>query len=552
MTRLLIVGGGAGGPTAAARARRLDENAEIIMFERGEHVSYAHCGLPYFIGGVITNRRHMTVSNPDHFKRRFRVEVRTSSEVKAIMPDTKQIEVADLATGANYSEPYDTLILSPGANPIRPPLPGIDAENIFALRNLTDADNILRFITERKPTKAVVIGGGYIGLEIAENLKRHDMEVTIVERLDHILFPLDPEMVRMVQKTLESNSIELVLSNAVTAFTKRDEQTIVQLESGTEISCDMVMLCVGVKPNIELAESAGLDIGELGGIKVNEYMQTSDPHIYAVGDAVETRCRVTGQKLLVPLAGLANRQARLAMDNIYGRKVAYRDTLSTSLIKLFETTAAVTGPNEKTLKRLGIPYLKCYLHPPSHARYYPPRSSMTIKALFSPHTGQLLGAQIVGGEGVDKRLDVFATAITAGMTVDDLTHLELGYVPQYGSAKDAVNMSGYVASNILNGDAPTTHWDYLETLEPGGHLLLDVRRQNEFDAKSIPNARLLPIDELRDRFEELPREIPIIIYCDTGIRSYIATRLLRQKGFNAENVSGGIRIWQPHRQPQTE
>jgi NADPH-dependent 2,4-dienoyl-CoA reductase/sulfur reductase-like enzyme/rhodanese-related sulfurtransferase len=543
--KLLIIGGGAGGPTAAARARRLSENDEIILFEQGEHISYAHCGLPYFIGGVITDRSLLTVSNPDRFRQRYRVEARILSKVKEIVPATKQIEVIDGTTGKNYRERYDILLLSTGASPVRPPIPGIDGEDIFVLRNLTDADNILKFIMEKEPEKAVVVGGGYIGLEIAENLKHRGIEVTLVEMLDHILAPLDAEMAEKVQHTLESNSIELVLSSAVNAFIKRNGRTIVELQSGREIGCDMVMLCAGTRPNIELAQSAGLEIGERGGISVNEYMQTSNPHIYAVGDAVETRCKVTGQKLLVQLAGLANRQARLAVDNMYGRKVVYRNTLGTSIIRLFDTTAAATGPNEKTLRRLDIPYGKCYLHPYSHSNYYPGSSQMVIKVIFSTSTGRILGAQIVGGEGVDKRIDIFATAITAGMTADDLTHLELSYVPQYGSAKDAVNMSGYVASNIISGDAPTVHWDEINSTDHERHLLLDVRRQDEFEAGAVPDAKLLPIDELRNRHRELPRDIPIHLYCETGIRSYVATRLLQQKGFDAKNVSGGILLQRP-------
>ena len=543
MTRLLIVGGGAGGPTAAARSRRLDENAEIIMFERGEHVSYAHCGLPYFIGGVIKDRSLMTIATPEHFKSRFRIEVRIKSEVKTIMPDTKQIEVVDGATGENYLESYDALVLAPGASPVRPPLPGIDSESIFVLRNLTDADKILKFIALKNPQRAVVIGGGYIGLEMAENLKHRGMEVAVVEMLEQVLTPLDPEMARKVQETLESNSIEVVLSSAVTDFSERNGRTIVRLQTGREIPCDMVMLSVGTRPNIELAKAAGLEIGELGGVNVNEYMQTSNPYIYAVGDAVETKCKVTGRKLLIQLAGPANRQARLAADNIFGRKTTYRGTLGTSLIQLFETTAGAVGPNEKTLQRLGIPYAKCYLHPYSHANYYPNSSVMIIKVLFSPDDGRILGAQIIGDDGVDKRLDVFATAISAGMTADDLTHLELGYVPQYGSAKDAVNMSGYVASNIVKGDAPTIHWDNTDTPEDKDYLLLDVRRQDEFEVGSAPNATLIPIDELRDKLEELPKDVPIYAYCDAGVRSYIATRLLQQKGFKARNISGGFRMY---------
>jgi len=541
--KLVVVGGGAGGPTAAARARRLDEHAEVVMFERGEHVSYAHCGLPYYTGGIIADRDQMLVSNPEQLKQRYRIEVRTQSEVRAILSEAREIEVVNLLTGENYREPYDKLILALGADPVRPPIPGIDLEGIFTLRNLTDADAILRFIAEKKPRKAVVVGGGFIGIEMAENFKHRGMGVTVVEMLEQILLFLDREMAEIVQNRLEDNGIELALSDAVDSFTQRDGQIIVRLNSGRDIPCDMVMLSIGVRPNIELAKSAGLEIGERGGIKVNRYMQTSDPHIYAVGDAVESWHLVTGESVLVPLAGPANRQARMVADNIYGYNTAYRGILGTSLLKVFDMTVAATGANEKTLKRLGIPCEKCYLHPNSHASYYPGASQMALKVLFSPDSGRVLGVQIVGGDGVDKRVDVFATAIMAGMTVDDLVHLELGYVPQYGTAKDAVNMAGYVASNIIHGKAPVAHWDELAGEEKGKALLLDVRSEEEYMEDAVPGATSLPLDELRDRLGELPEDRAIHAYCAVGQRSYIATRICTQHGFNAKNVSGGIRTY---------
>ena len=542
MTKLLIIGGGAGGPTAAARARRLDENAEIIIFERGEHVSYAHCGLPYFIGGVITDRNLMTVSTPDKFRQRYNIEVRTRSVVKAIDSKKKEIEITDLVTDKSYYEQYDKLLLSPGADPVRPPLPGIDGENIYVLRNLTDADVILSNISGRKPERAVVVGGGFIGLEIAENLKKREIDTIIVEKLDKVLPPLDPEMAEVIQRSLKSNGIKLILSTGVVGFANDKGSTIVKLEDGQELSCDIVMLSIGVKPNVQLARIAGIEIGEKGGIKVDQYMQTSEADVYAVGDAVETTSKITGEQLLVPLAGIANRQARLAVDNMYGRQTAYRGTLGTAIINCFDITAAVTGANEYTLKRLLIPYEKCYLHPNDHANYYPNSIQMIVKLLFSPDGGRILGAQIVGKNGVDKRIDIFATAIEADMSVEDLTHLELSYSPQYGTAKDAINMSGYVASNMLRGDAPTIYWDELENSEYENDLLLDVRTKEEAFIDMVNNAQLIPVDELRNNLDKLPENVPINIFCASGIRSYIASRILNQKGYKTRNISGGIRM----------
>ena len=550
--KTVIIGGGAGGATTATRVRRLDEQAEIIMFERGEHVSYAHCGLPYYIGGVIEDRNSLLISNPQQLKRRYRIEARIGSQVQAIIPDDKKIEVVDLRTGKQYQEGYDKLVLSPGAEAVRPSLPEIDLEGVFTLRNLTDADTILNFITERQPREAVVVGGGFIGLEMAENLKLRGIGVTVVEMLDQVMPNLDPEVAAMVQKTLRSNGIRLVLADAVASFTRRRGRILVTLKSGLELRCDMVMLSIGVKPNIELAKSAGLEIGKHGGIKVNEYMQTSNPEIFAVGDSVETVHVVTGEPGLIPLAGPANRQARLAADNIYGRKVAYRGTLGTSIVRLFDRTAAATGANEKTLRRLGFSYEKCYLHPFSHATYYPHASQMAMKVLFSPSNGRILGAQIVGDDGVDKRIDVLATAIMAGMAVEDLTHLELGYVPQYGSAKDAINLAGYVASNIIRGDAPVAHWHGISKMLSEKDVLLDVRTKEEFLQDTVPQAMNLPVDELRSRLGELARDATIYPYCRVGQRSYIATRILKQRGFDVKNMSGGFLTYKASKPDEVE
>jgi len=538
--KIVIIGGGAGGATTAARARRLDEQAEIVIFERGEHVSYAHCGLPYYIGGVIKDRNSLLISNPQQMKSRYRIEARIRSQVKAIKPDGKMIEVVDLHTGKQYQESYDKLVLSPGAEAIRPSLPGIDSEGIFTLRNLTDADVIVKFITERQPGEAVVVGGGFIGLEMAENFKIRGIGVTVVEMLDQVMPNLDHDVAVMVQQTLKTNGIRLVLADAVASFARSKGRILVTLKSGLELNCDMVMLSIGVKPNIELAGSAGLEIGNRGGIKVNEYMQTSNPDIFAVGDSVETTHMVTGEPSLIALAGPANRQGRLVADNIYGRKVAYRGTLGTSVVRLFDRTAAATGANEKTLQRLGLPYQKCYLHPFSHATYYPNATQMAMKLLFSPGSGRILGAQIVGDDGVDKRIDVLATAIMAGMGVEDLTHLELGYVPQYGSAKDPVNIAGYVASNIVRGDVSVAYWDEVSRMTSDKDVLLDVRTKEEFSQDAAPLATNLPLDELRSRLGELDKDATIYPYCRVGQRSYIATRILKQHGFDVKNISGGF------------
>jgi NADPH-dependent 2,4-dienoyl-CoA reductase/sulfur reductase-like enzyme/rhodanese-related sulfurtransferase len=541
--KLVIIGGGAGGPTAAARARRLDEFADIVMLERGEDVSFAHCGLPYYIGGVISDRGNLLVSSPQQLRQRYNIDVRTSSEVKRIIPESKQVEVVDLPNGNHYYEPYDRLILSPGAEPIRPGLSPVSSDRVFVLRNLADADDIFKFIHKKRPRRIVCIGGGFIGLEMVENLKLIGMEVTIVEMADQVLPPLDREMAEIVKQTLLRNDVRLILSDAVASITEHKKEMIVKLSSGDSISGDMVLLAAGVKPRIELAREAGIEIGKLGGIKVNKYLQTSAPDIYAVGDCVETEHLVTGRPVLIPLAGPANRQARVAVDNIYGRNIVYRGTLGTAIVSVFETTAAITGASEKTLIKSGIAYAKCYLHPFDHATYYPDAAQMALKLLFSPDDGRVLGAQIVGGEGIDKRIDVLATAIMARMTVDELAELQLAYVPQFGSAKDAVNMAGYVASNIWHGDAPTTYWD--TTADPAEKtLLLDVRNKTECRSGTVPNSKNIPLDELRSRLGELPEDTTIEPYCVVGIRSYVATRILQQRGYRVKNISGGFRSYQ--------
>ncbi len=546
--KIVIVGGGAGGATAAARVRRLDEQAEIIIFEQGAHISYAQCGLPYYIGGIIAERNALLISNPQQMRNRYRIDVRLRTQVKAIYPTTKLVNVIELNSNRRYQESYDKLVLSPGAEPIRPPLPGIDQEGIFTLRNLTDADVIQKFIDEKKPQEVVVVGGGFIGLEMAENFKIRGMDVTVVEMLDQVMPNLDREMAFQVEQTLKSNDIKLILSDGVASFAQNKEGLAVKLKSGIELQCDLVILSAGVKPKPELAKSAGLEIGKLGGIKVNEYMQTSNLDIFAVGDGVETPHQVTHEASLIALAGPANRQGRLVADNIYGHKEAYRGTLGTSLLRLFNKTTGATGANEKNLQQLGIPYQKCYLHPFSHATYYPGAMQMDIKMLFSPVDGRILGAQIFGGDGVDKRIDVLATAIMAGMNVEDLTHLELGYVPQYGSAKDPINMAGYVASNILRGDVAVSHWEDISKGLADQEVLLDVRTKSEFALESVPQAVNIPLDELRNRLDELEKDATIYPYCRVGQRSYMATCILKQKGFDVKNVSGGFLSYESQKQ----
>ncbi len=539
--KIVIIGGGAGGATAAARARRLDESAEIVLFEKGEHVSYAHCGFPYYIGGVIQNRDALLASTPERFKNRYQVDVRTRTEVKRILKDEKAVEVEELDTGKVYRERYDKLILSPGASPVIPQIEGVNLDGIFTLRNLSDADKIVRFINERNPQRALVVGAGFIGLELVENLRRRGMEVTLVEMLDQVLPAMDTEMTKAIEVELKRNGVNLALNEQVVKFEQEGNTIVAEFKSGRRVEVDMVMLSVGVKPNTELASSAGLEIGTKGGIKVNEFLQTSDPDIYAIGDAVEVPHFVTGEPVLVPLAGPANRQARIAVDNIYGRRVKYKGVLGTAIVKVFNIVAASTGVNEKTLNRLGIRYEKCYLHPFAHATYYPGSTQMTIKLLFSPSNGRILGAQIVGGDGVDKRIDIFATAILAGMSVEDLTHLELAYAPQFSTAKDAVNITGYVASNILVGDSPTAHWDEIENFQDGA-LILDVRTREEVMLGKYHGAVNIPLEELREHLYELPKDKTILTYCSAGLRGYIATRILVQNGFDAKNLSGGLQM----------
>jgi NADPH-dependent 2,4-dienoyl-CoA reductase/sulfur reductase-like enzyme/rhodanese-related sulfurtransferase len=533
--KILIVGGVAGGASAAARLRRLDETAEIIMFERGHYISFANCGLPYFIGGEIQNRDDLLLQTPRSFYRRFNVQVRTRNEVTGIDPDKKQISVKNLNTGQTYSESYDKLILSPGAEPVRPPIPGIDSERIFTLRNVPDTDLINDFIEKNRPARAVIVGAGYIGLEMAENLRRRGMLVAIVEMADQVLPVMDKEMTGFIQQELQKHNVALWLNDAVDSFQPSDSRLIVGLESGMELSCDIVILAMGVRPEAELARRAKLEIGTTGGIRVNKELETSNPDIYAIGDAIEVRDFALDNPALVPLAGPANKQGRMVADNICGGHRQYNGTQGTSILRVFDLTVAMTGASEKALEKTNIEYEKVYIHPANHVSYYPGAEQMHIKLLFSRPEGKVLGAQIIGSDGVDRRIDIFAVAIRAGLTVFDLEELEMAYAPPYGSGKDAVNMAGFAASNILEGTVQVVHWDQLNRDD----YVVDVRSAGEFKRGHIPSAVHIPVDEIRGRLAELPQNAVINTYCATGVRSYIACRILMQNGFIARNISGG-------------
>jgi NADPH-dependent 2,4-dienoyl-CoA reductase/sulfur reductase-like enzyme/rhodanese-related sulfurtransferase len=539
--KLVIVGGVAGGATAGARARRISEEAEIVIFERGEYISFANCGLPYYIGNVIQKRDDLLLATPEAFKERYNIDVRIFSEVVDIDPKEKTIKVKNLRAGKITEEHYDKLILSPGAEPIKPPLEGIDLENIFHLRNIPDSDRIKKLIDEKKPRHAVVVGGGFIGLEMAENLVERGVTTTVVEMLDQVMPPLDLEMASIVHEHLKEKKVELELGNGVSAFSEAYDRIVVSTQKGRKIGCDMVLLSVGIRPENKLAKKAGLKIGTTGGIWVDSTMKTSDPHIYAVGDAVEVRDLVTNFSTLTALAGPANKQARIAADNALGRKSIFTGTIGTSVVKVFDMVVASTGANEKFLKKHDIPYLISYTHSGSHAGYYPGATSTSIKLIFSPGKGRILGAQIIGKKGVDKRIDVLSTAIRAKMSVFDLEELELAYAPPYSSAKDPVNIAGFVAANILKGDMEIAQWNEVSDLVNGGVVLLDLRTKPELKHNGkIEGALHIPIDELRNRLSELDKETQYLPFCAVGFRGYLGHRILVQNGFKSKNLSGGF------------
>jgi NADPH-dependent 2,4-dienoyl-CoA reductase/sulfur reductase-like enzyme/rhodanese-related sulfurtransferase len=542
--KLLIVGGVAGGASAAARARRLSEEADIVMFERGPHVSFANCGLPYYLGGEITDRDKLLVVTPTRLRTRFKLDVRVRTSVDAIDPVAKKIRVRDLASGREYEESYDKLILAPGAAPIRPPLPGIDLLGVFTLRNLEDMDRI-KAILDHGVRQAVVVGAGFIGLELVENLVLRGVDATLIELQDQVLPPFDQEMTTPIAQELAAKGVSLLLGQSAEAFEHGPDGLVVRLKSGQRLSGQLVVLGVGVRPENKLAVAAGLEVGPRGGIRVNDHLQTSDPHIYAVGDAIEVRDFVTGEPAQVPLAGPANRQGRIAADHIFGRHARYRGTQGTAIVRVFDRTAALTGASEKALRGAKRPYRKVYVHPTHHAGYYPGAEAMTLKLLFDPGDGKVLGAQAVGGAGVDKRIDVLAVAIQAGMTVFDMEEMELAYSPQYGSAKDPINMAGFVAGGLLRGDHPQVDVEAATAAAATGRLfLVDVRAPKEFAGGHVTGAVNIPLDELRSRLGELPRDRKIAVYCQVGQRGYLATRILRQADLDAVNVGGGFKTYQ--------
>jgi NADPH-dependent 2,4-dienoyl-CoA reductase/sulfur reductase-like enzyme/rhodanese-related sulfurtransferase len=542
--KLLIVGGVAGGASAAARSRRLSEDAQIIVFERGPDVSFANCGLPYYVGGEIAEREKLLVTTPERLRTRFKLDVRTRSSVEAIDRKAKKIRVRDLASGREYEETYDKLILAPGAAPLRPPIPGIDLPGIFTLRNLQDVDRIKERV-DKGVKQAVVVGAGFIGLELVENFVKRGIATTVVELQDQVLPPFDKEMTTPIVETLLAKGVTVLLGQSADGFEEAPDGLVVRLKSGQRLPTQLVILGVGVRPENKLAVDAGLEVGPRGGIRVNDHLQTSDPNIYAVGDAIEVKDVVSGDPTQVPLAGPANRQGRIAADNVFGRSIKYRGTQGTAIVGVFDHTAAMTGTSEKALRRTNRPFRKVYVHPTHHAGYYPGAEAMTLKILFHPETGKLLGAQAVGGAGVDKRIDVLAVAIQAGMTVFDLEEMELAYAPQYGSAKDPINMAGFVAGGLLRGDHPQVDVETVLAAPAAERpFLLDVRTPQEFASGHIPGAVNFPVDDLRSRLDELPRDRMISAYCQVGQRGYLATRILLQAGFKAVNIGGGYKTYQ--------
>lgn len=534
--KVLIVGGVAGGASAAARLRRLDEEAEIILFERDSYISFANCGLPYYIGGTIDKREKLLVQTPEDMKARFNIDVRINSEVTKIDPKNKKVEVESKHNGV-YEESYDYIVLSPGAKALRPNIPGINSKRIFTLRNIPDTDAIKKAVDENEVKSAIVIGGGFVGVEMAENLRERGLEVTLVEAAPHILAPFDSDMVVLAESELVSQGIKLILNDGVKSFNDLEDQIEVTLASGTKLHGNLVIFAIGVTPDTAFLKDSGLELGPRGHLVVNERMETNIPGIYAVGDAVEVVDFITKTKTAIPLAGPANKQGRIAADNIAGLNSTYKGSQGTAIIKVFGLTAASTGANERTLQRANIPYQVIHLHPASHATYYPKALPMTLKLIFN-NEGRILGAQGIGEDGVDKRIDVIATVIRLNGTVEDLAELELAYAPPFSSAKDPVNMAGFVAQNILAGRAHMMVWDDLEKLEED-FILVDVRTKGEFAKSHMNGAINIPVDDLRERFHELDSQKLIVVYCQVGIRGYIADRILSQKGFKVLNITGG-------------
>lgn len=542
--KYIIVGGVAGGATAAARIRRLTEDAEIVLFEKGEHISYANCGLPYYIGGVIEDRDRLFVQTPEAFGKRFNIDVRILSEVTAIDAEAKQVTV-HTADGKEYVESYDKLLLSPGASPVVPPLEGIDSKGIFTLRNVSDTDRIKAYMAEHKVKRAVIVGGGFIGLEMAENLKHAGAQVAVVEMANQVMAPIDFSMAALVHEHLQQQDVRLYLEQAVEGFSREGHELTVHFKSGVSLKADMVLLSIGVRAETRLAQTAGLKIGEMRGIWVDEYLQTSHEHIYAVGDAIEFPHPITGKPWLNFLAGPANRQARIVADNmVLGNRLKYEGSVGTSIAKVFDITVASTGLPAKRLKQMEIPYLSATIHSGSHAGYYPGSRQMDIKITFSPSDGRLYGAQIVGYEGVDTRINQYALAIKTGATVDDLTRLEHAYAPPFSSAKDPVAISGYVAGNILAGKMTPLYWRELEQADTTKVILVDVRTADEYALGTIGGAVNIPLDDLRERMGEIPTDVPVWLFCGVGLRGYLASNILKANGYrDVRNLIGGLKTY---------
>lgn len=541
--KVVIIGGVAGGASAAARLRRLDEHAEIVLLERGPYISFANCGLPYYIGGVIQDQAQLSVQTPESFAARFAVDVRVRHEAVDIDRNSKTVLIVDHATGRRYHECYDKLLLSPGAEPVRPPLPGADGERVFTLRTIPDAVALRSFIERWRPSRALIVGAGYIGMEMAECLTAAGLKVTVVEMLPHAIGPLDYDMACEVHPYARAKGVDLRLNCGVTALSEQKGALHVSLTNGEVVECDLALLSTGVRPDTRLARSAGLETNERGALLVDDELRTSCEDIYAVGDAIAIRDAVTGLPDYVPLAGPANKQGRIAADNIAGAHKRYAGTQGSSVLKFFDMTIATTGLNERAAKAAGLPFDTVHLYSPSHATYYPGSSNLAIKVLFHKETGRVLGAQLVGFDGVDKRCDVLAAAVRHGLTAYDLAELELCYAPPYGSAKDPVNMAGFAMENLLSGLVKQAQWQEVFPL-PDGRRLLDVRTPEEYAASHIPGALHIPLDELRARLDELDRATPYYVHCQSGLRSYVACRILSQHRFDVTNVSGGYRLYQ--------
>ncbi len=538
--RILIIGGVAAGSSCATRARRLDEDAEIIVFEKGPHVSFANCGLPYHVGDVIPDESDLLLVTPKRFRERHAIGVHVGHEVTAIDPAAQTVSVTNLSTGAERIEPYDALVLATGARAVRPPIPGLDLPGVFTLRTVPETRRVREWLALTRARRAVVVGAGFVGLEVAENLTKRGLQVTVLDLQNQVMPQLDPEMAAPVARRLRSRGIRLHLGDGLAEIARHDDGLTVTTAGGVSLPADLVVLGLGVRPRTALAAAAGLALGATGGVAVSPSQQTSDPHIWAVGDVSEERCRVTGSPRLLPLAGPANRQGRLAADAICGRPVTSRGVQGTAVCRLFDLTAASTGQGARELDALGIPHASAWLHPGHHVSYYPGARTIHLKLIYATDTGRVLGAQAVGEAGVERRVDVIAMAIQLGATVYDLEHAELCYSPQIGSAKDPVNMAGMIAANQLRGDLPTARW---ADLPDARVALVDVREPDEFAAGHLPGARNVPLSQLRDRTAELPTDRPLWLYCHSGKRSYDATRALTQRGFDARSLPGGMETW---------